>query len=83
MASSKKEEPKSSLESSIKRLEKIVETLEEGSVPLEDAIKMYEEGIELSPNCIEKQTQAELKLKKLTKKVDGSLDLTEIEREDL
>jgi exodeoxyribonuclease VII small subunit len=83
MSSSKKEETKSSLENSIKRLEKIVESLEEGSVPLEDAIKMYEEGIELSRNCIEKLTQAELKLKKLTKKIDDSLDLTDIEREDL
>jgi len=83
MPSSKKEDSKGSLESSIKRLEKIVESLEDGSVPLEDAIKMYEEGIELSISCIEKLTQADLKLKKLTKKIDDSFDLTDIEREDL
>jgi len=83
MPSPKKEDSKSSLESSIKRLEKIVESLEDGSVPLEDAIKMYEEGIELSRSCIDKLTQAELKLKKLTKKIDNSFDLTDVEREDL
>jgi exodeoxyribonuclease VII small subunit len=83
MPSSKKEDFKSSLENSIKRLEKIVESLEGGSVPLEEAIKMYEEGVELSRSCIEKLTQAELKLKKLTKKIDDSFDLADIEPEDL
>jgi exodeoxyribonuclease VII small subunit len=83
MTSSKKEDPKSSLENSIKRLEKIVESLEDGSVPLEEAMKMYEEGIELARGCIEKLTQAELKLKKLTKKIDDSFDVEDIEREDL
>ena len=82
MSTSRKEESKSSFESSLKRLEKIVESLEQGNVPLEDAMRMYEEGIELSRSCIEKLTQAELKLKKLAKKIDGSFDLTDIETED-
>jgi exodeoxyribonuclease VII small subunit len=64
-----------SFEQSIKRLEKIVETLEEGSVPLEDALKMYEEGVILSKQCLEKLTQAELKLKKLSKDVNGNFEL--------
>jgi exodeoxyribonuclease VII small subunit len=83
MVSSKKDDSKSGLENSIRRLEKIVETLEDGSVPLEEAIKMYEEGIELSRGCIEKLTQAELKLKKLTKKIDDCFDVEDIKREDL
>ena len=83
MHSPKKEESKSAFESSLKRLEKIVETLEQGNVPLEEAMKMYEEGIELSRNCIDKLTQAELKLKKLTKKIDGSFDVSDIEASDL
>jgi exodeoxyribonuclease VII small subunit len=83
MPSSKKEDSKSSLENSIKRLDRIVESLEEGSVPLEEAIRMYEEGIELARGCIEKLTQAELKLKKLTKKIDDSFDFENIERDGL
>ncbi|MEK6570484.1 MAG: exodeoxyribonuclease VII small subunit [Bacteroidota bacterium] len=82
MSSTKQAESKSSFEASLKRLEKIVESLEQGNVPLEDAMRMYEEGIELSRSCIEKLTQAELKLKKLAKKIDGSFDLTDIETED-
>ena len=66
-----------SFEQSIKRLEKIVETLEEGSVPLEDALKMYEEGVILSKQCLEKLSQAELKLKKLSKDVNGNFELFE------
>lgn len=66
-----------SFEQSIKRLEKIVETLEEGSVPLEDALKMYEEGVMLSKQCLEKLNQAELKLKKLSKDINGNFELFE------
>jgi exodeoxyribonuclease VII small subunit len=76
-------ESKSTFEASLKRLEKIVETLEQGNVPLEDAMKMYEEGIELSRACIEKLNQTELKLKKLTKKLDGSFDVSSLQAEDL
>jgi exodeoxyribonuclease VII small subunit len=74
---------RSTFESSLKRLEKIVEDLERGNVPLEAAMQMYEEGIELSRACIEKLTQAELKLKKLTKKIDGSYDLTDLDADKL
>lgn len=79
----KQAESKSSFEHSLKRLEKIVETLEEGNVSLEDAMKMFEEGIELSRSCIERLTQAELKLKKLAKKIDGSFELSDLEPQDL
>ena len=83
MPSTKKEESKSNFESSLKRLEKIVESLEQGNVPLEEAMKMYEEGIELSRSCIDKLNQTELKLKKLTKKLDGSFDVSDVEANDL
>jgi len=36
---------KYSLEHSLKRLEEIVESLEHGDVPLDDAVNLYEEGI--------------------------------------
>ncbi len=75
-----KKEKKGSFEKSLKRLEQIVETLERGDVPLEDALTMYEEGIQLSKLCIDKLTQAELKLKKLLRDVDGKFKLQDNER---
>lgn len=64
-----------SFEQSLKRLEQIVEELEQGDVPLDDALKMYEEGIELSKACVEKLSQAELRLKKLSKDMQGRFRL--------
>jgi exodeoxyribonuclease VII small subunit len=76
MASAKKEN-KLSFEQSLRRLEEIVEQLEQGDVPLDDALKMYEEGIELSKACVEKLTHAELHLKKLAKDMQGNFRVIE------
>lgn len=76
MGSSKKES-KRTFEESIRRLEQIVGDLEQGDVPLDDALKMYEEGIELSKACVEKLTQSEFRLKKLSKDIEGSFHLIE------
>jgi len=70
-----KSQTKNTFETSMKRLEKIVSSLEKGEVSLEDSLALYEEGIELSQSCMEKLTQAELKLKRITKKIDGSFEL--------
>ena len=40
--------PKKTFEQSIKQLEKIVQELEDGDLPLEKAIKKFEEGIKLT-----------------------------------
>ena len=77
MSTKKEKENKPSFEQSLRRLEKIVEELEQGEVPLDDALKMYEEGIELSKACVEKLTHAELRLKKLSKDMEGSFHLIE------
>ncbi len=78
MATSKKE-TKQTFEQSIRRLEQIVEDLEQGDTPLDDALKMYEEGIALSKACVEKLTQSEFRLKKLSKDIQGSFHLIEDE----
>jgi exodeoxyribonuclease VII small subunit len=59
-------------EKALERLEKIVEELETGDIPLEEALKKYEEGVRLSRICSEKLTQAEKKIQILTKSLDGS-----------
>jgi exodeoxyribonuclease VII small subunit len=56
-----------------------VNKLEQGDIPLEESIKMYEEGLALSKACVEKLTQAELRLKKLSKDIDGSFHFLEEE----
>ncbi|MDL1894056.1 exodeoxyribonuclease VII small subunit [Sphingobacteriales bacterium CHB3] len=78
MPSSKsKAESKQTFEQSVIRLERIVGELERGDVPLDDALKLYEEGIQLSKACIEKLTRAELRLKKLSKDIEGNFHLVD------
>ena len=66
-----------SFEHSIKRLEQIVENLEQGSIPLEDSIRMYEEGVKISKDCLQRLHDAELKIKRLTKDINGNFDLSD------
>ena len=72
-----KKAAKNSLESSLKRLEDIVEKLERGETPLDDAVMLYEEGVRISKECAEKLKAAELKIKKLSKEIDGQFTLNE------
>ncbi len=71
-----------SFEYSLKRLQQIVETLEEGSVNLEEVMKMYEEGVGLSKKCLEQLQQVEVKLKRLGKEIDGAFKLTDQKLEE-
>ena len=80
MMGSKKTQ-KGSFESSLKRLEAIVESLEQGKVSLDEAVGLYEEGIQLSRECAEKLRATELKIRKLAKSVDGDLDVTDLDKE--
>lgn len=49
-------------EEAIKRLEEIVEKLESGNCPLEDSVKLYDEGIKLSSFCDKKLNEAKQKI---------------------
>jgi exodeoxyribonuclease VII small subunit len=62
-------------EVSLKRLNEIVEALEQGEVSLDEVMKLYEEGVKLSKVCLKKLSEAELTLKRLGKDVDGSFEL--------
>lgn len=78
----KKESPKQqSFESRMRRLEEIVESLENGDKPLEDVVTMFEEGIRLSTDCLEYLGKAELRLKKLSRDAAGTFHLTSEEDE--
>lgn len=49
-------------EDCIQRLEQIVTQLEKGDIPLEQALKLFEEGIQLSQSCRKDLEEAEGKV---------------------
>lgn len=55
-------------ENALKRLEEISDLLENEDTPLEDSIKLFEEGIELKEFCEEKLKSAKLKIDKIVKR---------------
>ncbi len=72
---------KKSFEENMAQLEKIVEDLEAGNLPLEKALKRFEEGMALSRACFEKLDETEKKISLLIKQQDGSLKRTPFESE--
>lgn len=69
-----------SFEVAMKRLEAVVEQLEGGEVPLEEAIALFQEGMELSRVCNGKLTDVEHKIEMLLEK-EGQLTPTPFELE--
>ncbi len=65
--------PKEKFEEALKKLEKIVSKLEEGDIPLEESLKLFEEGIRLSRFCNEKLDEAEKRVEILLKGKNGIL----------
>ncbi len=65
-------------ESALKRLEQISDLLENEKTPLEESIKLFEEGIELKEYCEEKLKSAKVKIDKIVKK-NKSLASTEFQ----
>ncbi len=85
MASARKnarKEGSDNFEFSLKRLEEIVELLEGGSISLDESMKIYEEGVILSKKCLEKLSHAELKLKRLTKDIEGNFELFDDDKDE-
>jgi exodeoxyribonuclease VII small subunit len=52
-------------EEAMKQLEEVVQQLEAGEVPLEKAIALFQEGMELSRICSQKLTDVEQKIEML------------------
>jgi len=61
---------KQSFEDSIDRLEEIVRNLEEDQVPLEESIKLYEEGMKLGKKCKQILEDADRKIAKLSAELE-------------
>ena len=58
-------------EDALARLETIVTELERGDLPLNDSLKMFEEGIKLSKTCLKMLDDAERKVEIMVKDKDG------------
>ena len=54
-------------EKAVARLEEITDKLENGNLPLEEMIKLYEEGTALAAKCAKVLDAAQLKITELTK----------------
>ncbi len=61
-----------SFESNMQRLEQIVRAMERGDVPLEESLKLFQEGTELVRSCNQLLDHAQLQVKKIMTAPDGS-----------
>jgi exodeoxyribonuclease VII small subunit len=64
---------KKTFELAMKQLEQIVQDLESGDMPLEKAIKKFEEGIQLSKYCSGKLDESEKRITILMKDAAGDV----------
>ena len=65
------EAPPKNFESSLDALEKIVRELEQGDLPLEKSLELFEQGVRLSRECQDRLTQAERRIEILLRDSEG------------
>ena len=73
-----KKEKEKTFEENITSLETIVKDLENGNVPLDDAINKFNEAMKLAKSCNDKLTSAEDNINKILKE-NGKLEDFQIE----
>ncbi len=69
-------------EQSLEELESIVTKLEQGDLPLEESLTLFENGIKLSRECRQRLNAAERQIQVLMKDADGELTISEFEDGD-
>ncbi len=67
----KNNEQSRTFEASLEALEQIVRELEQGDLPLERSLQLFEHGIRLSRECQERLSQAERRIEILLKDNQG------------
>jgi exodeoxyribonuclease VII small subunit len=75
------EEKELTFEEAMAKLEEIVEKLEEGNVPLEQAISFFQEGMRLSKLCHDKLQHVEKQMEYILRE-DGQLAPFSIQEEE-
>lgn len=76
------EKESKNFEQSLNRLEEIVRRMEHGDVPLEEALKLFEEGTGLVASCTKLLDEAEMKVVLLSKGADGTPEERTFEDEE-
>lgn len=66
-------------ETSLNELERIVKQLEDGDMPLEESLKLFENGVKLSRECRERLTNAERRIEVLMKDAEGNISLESVD----
>lgn len=74
-----KKENKNEFELKLKKLEDIVLKLENENTSLEEAIKLFEEGVNISKELNEKLLEIKGKIEVIKKDAEGKIKLKEIE----
>ncbi|MGB6876949.1 MAG: exodeoxyribonuclease VII small subunit [Candidatus Acidiferrales bacterium] len=73
---------KGEFEKSLARLEEVVKRLESADLPLDEAMKLFEEGVKLSRDCQKQLEEAEGRVEILLKKADGKLHAEPFETDE-
>ena len=73
---------KLSFEVALTKLENIVDSMEQGEVPLAELLGKYEDGTKLLKICEARLKEAELKIEKLRKQKDGTVSFENFESTD-
>ncbi len=71
---------KMTFEQAIKRLEEIVDLLENNETSLDDSVELFQEGVQLSQYCSKKLRNVENKVSKIL--IDGQLEDFDVEVEN-
>jgi exodeoxyribonuclease VII small subunit len=73
---------KGEFEKSLTRLEEVVKRLESADLPLDEAMKLFEEGVKLSRDCQKQLEEAEGRVEILLRKADGKLHAEPFESDE-
>lgn len=65
---------KNGFETALSALEQAVTRLEQGDLPLEDALKTFEQGVKSASECRKALDRVELQVETLLKKADGTFE---------
>ena len=80
MAKKRSDEP--TFEEALKQLETAVDRLEEGTLPLSDALEAFEEGLKASNQCRSLLEDARQKVDMLMRDSDDDFELVALDSED-
>lgn len=67
-----------SFEQSLEELESIVSRLEQGDLPLEESLTLFENGIKISRECRERLASAERRIQVLMKDANGEMSVKDL-----